>query len=96
MGFPGFSVFRELELYVEAGLTPMEAIRTATIIPARAMHLDARLGSVEKGKDADLILVDGNPLENIRNIRKVSLVIKEGILYEPDALHKMAGFESIH
>jgi imidazolonepropionase-like amidohydrolase len=93
MGFPGYSVFRELELYVAAGLSPMEAIQTATIIPARVMKQSSSLGSVDSGKNADLMLVDGNPLENIRNIRKVSLVIKDGKVYDPAALRKMAGFK---
>jgi len=92
MGFPGFSVFRELELYVAAGLSPMEAIRTATITPARVMKQAAVLGSVEVGKNADLILIDGNPVNNIRDIRKLNLVIKDGQAYQPEALHKMAGF----
>ena len=92
MGFPGFSVFREIELYVASGLTPMEAIQTATIIPARVMNQASILGSIEAGKKADLILIDGDPLENIRNIRQVSQVIKDGKLYDPSALHKMAGF----
>ncbi len=92
MGFPGYSVFRELELYVASGLSPMEAIQTATIIPARVMKQGSILGSVEEGKNADLILLDANPLDNIRNIRKINLVIKDGQLYQPTAMHKMAGF----
>ncbi len=94
MGFPGYSVYRELELYVAAGLTPMEAIQTATIIPARVMKLSSILGSVETGKNADLILIDGDPVENIRNIRKVSIVIKDGRIYDPEILHKTAGFSN--
>src|SRR5204862_2320063 len=74
MGFPGFSVFRELELYVESGLTPIQAIQTATIIPARVMKADATEGSVDVGKKADIIIVDGNPLQNIRDIRNVKTV----------------------
>jgi imidazolonepropionase-like amidohydrolase len=92
MGFPGYSVFRELELYVASGLSPMEAIQTATIIPAKVMNQGSIRGSVEAGKNADLILVDGDPLENIRNIRKMSLVIKDGQMYDPSILHQMAGF----
>ena len=92
MGFPGYSVYRELELYVAAGLTPMEAIRAATIIPARVMKLSDILGSVETGKNADLFLVDGDPVENIRNIRNVSMILKDGRIYDPEALHKTAGF----
>ena len=93
MGFPGYSVFRELELYVESGLTPMQAIQTATITPAKVMKIDAQYGSVETGKNADIMIVDGNPLENIREIRKVKTVIKDGNIYDPGQLHKIAGFQ---
>jgi len=92
MGFPGLSVDRELELYVEAGLTPLEALRTATIIPAQVMKQDAVTGSIEPGKQADLILVDGDPLTQIRDLRKVRIVIKDGVVYQPQQLHAMAGF----
>jgi imidazolonepropionase-like amidohydrolase len=94
MGFPGYSVFREMELYVASGLTPIDAIRSATIVPATVMNKAASLGSIETGKNADLILVDGNPVVNIRNIRKVSTVIKDGKLYNPAVLHKTAGFNN--
>ena len=93
MGFPGYSVPRELELYVEAGLTPMEAIQTATIVPARVMNMDKRTGSIKVGKQADLIIINGDPLKEIRNIRNVSMVIKEGQEYDPVALHRMVGFK---
>jgi imidazolonepropionase-like amidohydrolase len=92
MGFPGFSLDRELELYVSAGLTPAQAIQTATITPAQAMGIDKQTGSVEAGKQADIILVDGDPLKNISDIRKVSVVIKAGRVYDPVALHRMVGF----
>jgi imidazolonepropionase-like amidohydrolase len=92
MGFPGYSLDRELELYVSAGLTPAQAIQTATITPARAMGIDKQTGSVEAGKQADIILVDGDPLKNISDIRKVAVVIKAGRVYDPVALHRMVGF----
>jgi imidazolonepropionase-like amidohydrolase len=92
MGFPGYSLFRELELYVAAGLSPLDAIKTATIVPAKVMNVDATSGSVAERKNADLIIIDGNPLENIRNIRNVKLVMKDGVVYEPAELHKLAGF----
>lgn len=95
MGFPGYSLARELELYVEAGLTPLEAIRTATIIPARVMGVDGVRGSIEVGKVADLVIVEGNPLENIRNIRNVKWVVKDGQVYEPKELHRVAGFSVV-
>ena len=91
-GFPGYSVDRELELYVGAGLTPMQAIQTATITPARVMKMDKISGSLEAGKQANLVIIDGDPLTNIREIRKVSLVIKAGKIYDPDELHKLVGF----
>jgi imidazolonepropionase-like amidohydrolase len=93
MGFPGYSVARELELYVKAGLTPMEAIQTATIVPARVMNMDKRTGSIKAGKQADLVIIDGDPLKEIRNIRNVWMVIKEGQQYDPGVLHRMVGFK---
>jgi imidazolonepropionase-like amidohydrolase len=92
MGFPGYSVARELELYVQAGLTPIQAIRTATLVPAIVMKRDRQTGSVEVGKVADLVIIDGNPIKNISEIRKVKLVIKGGQIYSPDELYKLAGF----
>ena len=91
-GFPGYSVPRELELYVQAGLTPADAIQTATITPAKAMGLDKTTGSIEEGKQADLIIVDGDPLKNIRDIRNVTVVIKAGHIYDPHKLHTLVGF----
>jgi imidazolonepropionase-like amidohydrolase len=92
MGFPGYSLARELELYVKAGLTPMEAIQKATIIPAKVMNMDKQSGSIKTGKQADLVILDGDPLTDISNTRKVWKVIKEGQQYDPGLLHKMVGF----
>ncbi len=92
MGFPGYSVDRELELYVEAGLTPLEAIRTATVVPALVMKQAGVSGSLMAGRAADLIIVDGDPLHHIRDIRNVQVVIKDGHVYSPVVLHKLAGF----
>jgi hypothetical protein len=91
-GFPGYSVDRELELYVQAGLTPIQALQTATITPARVMKMDKTSGSIEAGKHADLAIIDGDPLNNIREIRKVTLVIKAGKIYDPEQLHRLVGF----
>ncbi|HET9992482.1 MAG TPA: amidohydrolase family protein, partial [Kofleriaceae bacterium] len=92
---PGHSVHRELELYVMAGFTPMEAIQAATIVPARYMHRDKELGTIEVGKRADLVVVAGNPLANIGDIRKTKLVVARGRVYESDALWKLAGFRRL-
>lgn len=89
---PGHSLHRELELYVQAGFTPMEAIQAATIVPARVMRLDAQVGTVEPGKRADLVLVAGNPLADIRDVRKVAAVVARGKMYDPAALWRLVGF----
>ncbi len=93
MGFPGYSLDRELELYVKAGLSPMQAIQTATIVPAKVMGIEKFSGSIEEGKRADIIIVDGDPLQNIRNIRNVKTVIKDGNIYDPVTLHHLVGFK---
>jgi len=89
---PGFSVYREIELYQQAGFTPLEALQAATIVPARAMKVDAESGSVEVGKRADLDVLDANPLENIHNIRSVRVVVANGVLYDPAPLWESVGF----
>jgi len=90
---PGHSLHREIELYVQAGFTPMEAIQAATVVPARVMGLDKEVGTVEPGKRADLILVDGNPLESIHNIRNVKYVVADGKMYDCAELWRSVGFK---
>jgi imidazolonepropionase-like amidohydrolase len=90
---PGHSLHREIELYVQAGFTPMEAIQAATIVSARAMGLEKESGTVEKGKRGDLILVNGNPLENIHNIRNVEYVITNGTMFHAAELWQSVGFK---
>jgi imidazolonepropionase-like amidohydrolase len=90
---PGYSLHREIEIYVEAGFTPMEAIQAATIVPARAMKLDKEMGTVEKGKRADLILVNGDPLADIHNTRNVETVITNGVMYNTAPLWQSVGFK---
>ena len=92
-GVPGFSLQRELELYVEGGLTPLQAIETATIMPAKDLGVGAELGTLEVGKDADLVVLDANPLENISNVRKARLVLTHGRLYDCDDLWRAAGYQ---
>jgi imidazolonepropionase-like amidohydrolase len=86
---PGFSVHDELELLVKAGLTPMEALQAATINPAKLLGLIDSLGTVEKGKIADLVLLDANPLQDIRNTRRIHAVMINGRLLERKALDKL-------
>src|SRR6185503_1055418 len=69
VGVPGHTLHRELEFYVKAGFTPLEAIQAASIVPARVTKLDREVGTLETGKRADVVIVDANPLDNISNIR---------------------------
>jgi imidazolonepropionase-like amidohydrolase len=89
---PGHSIFRELELLVEAGLSPAEAIRAATAVPARVLGHGHEAGTIEAGKRADLIIVGGNPLERIGDIRKTKFVVRDGRIYDCAVLWRAAGF----
>ena len=91
-GIPAYSVYRELELYVKAGFTPMDALRSATAVAAQAMRVDKDMGTVETGKRADLLILDANPLENISNVRTVRFVLKDGRMFDSAALWTAAGF----
>ncbi len=83
---PGFSNQRQIELLVEAGFTPAEAISIGTLNGARYLGRDARIGSIAKGKQADLVIVNGDPSTAIGDIRKVDTVFKQGIGYSPAKL----------
>jgi imidazolonepropionase-like amidohydrolase len=87
--YPGFSLHEELALLVIAGLTPVEALRSATLNPAKFLGLDKTLGTIEQGKIADLVLLDANPLEDVRNTQKINAVISNGRLFDRKALDKM-------
>jgi imidazolonepropionase-like amidohydrolase len=91
-GLVGYGLDRELELYVQAGMTPMAAIQSATIVSARVMKMEKDSGSVEVGKRADLVLVDGNPLKNISDIRRVVSVVRDGRMYDSKKLGHSVGF----
>jgi imidazolonepropionase-like amidohydrolase len=93
VGVPGHTLHRELELYVKAGMTPLEAIQSATITPARVMKLDNEVGTIEAGREADLIVLDANPVENVSNIRKIRLVMTQGRLFECAKLWEIVGFQ---
>jgi imidazolonepropionase-like amidohydrolase len=90
---PGHSLHRELELYTGAGMTPMEAIQSATIVTARAMRLDRESGTIEAGKRADLVLVAGRPDRKISDIRKVKIAIAAGRAFDCAELWKSVGFQ---
>jgi imidazolonepropionase-like amidohydrolase len=83
---PGFSDQRAIELLVESGLTPLEAIKVGTLNGATYLGRSARVGSLASGKQADLVVIDGDPSSRIEDIRHVSLVFKQGVGYDPAKL----------
>lgn len=87
---PGFGLQRELELLVEAGLSPLQALRAATSTAAEALGKEDRLGTVEPGKLADLVVLDADPLAAIQNVKKVHAVVQGGKVFEPTALLEQA------
>ena len=89
---PGYSVIREVELFVQAGLSPADAIRAATVVAARTSGLDGESGTLEPGKRADFVVLDADPMANIANLRRVRWVATEGKVYLADTLWRVAGF----
>jgi len=87
--FPGFGVHDELELFVEAGLTPLQALQTATLNPARFFDRTGELGTVEAGKLADLVLLDANPLDDIAHTQQIRAVVADGRLYRRTDLDRI-------
>ena len=88
----GLELVHELELYVRAGLPPADALETTTLDAARVVGVDSHTGSIKVGKDADLMLVDGDPEANISDLRHTRLVMMGGRLMDADALRQAAGF----
>jgi len=87
--FPGFGLHDELQLLVRAGLSPMEALRTATYNPAKYFGQLDSMGTIERGKVADLVLLDANPLQDIRNTQRIAAVVFRGKIFQRAALQKM-------
>jgi len=83
---PGFGDHREIELLVEAGFSPVEAIRIATLNGATYLGRQARIGSIAVGKNADLVVVKGDPAAHIADIENVALVLQDGVGYDPAKL----------
>jgi imidazolonepropionase-like amidohydrolase len=88
---PGFSLHDELVLLVESGLTPIQALQTATLNPAKFFNQLASFGTVEKGKFADLVLLNASPLEDIRNTTKISAVVVNGRFLDRQELNSILG-----
>jgi hypothetical protein len=89
----GFTLHRELELYVDAGIGAAQALQIATRNGAKYTQLSDQLGAIEVGKLADMILVDGDPTQDISKIRDISLVMKEGVVYYPSEIYEALGIK---
>ena len=87
---PGYALHRELRNLVEAGLTPLEAIRAATLNAATVLRQEENLGSIEPGKLADLVVVDGDPSRSIAEIGNTVMVFQGGVRYDPASLRESA------
>lgn len=83
---PGYANQRQIELLVEAGFTPLEAIEIGTLNGAKYLRRESRIGSIAAGKQADLVIVAGNPAANIADIRNVETVFKQGVGFDPQKL----------
>jgi imidazolonepropionase-like amidohydrolase len=88
----GVELVRELEIYQQAGFTPAEALQSATILPARVVGADKRTGSIAIGKEADMVLVDGDPSQELGALRRVVTVVSDGYVMDADALREAAGY----
>lgn len=86
---PGRSLHQELVELVEAGLSPLEAIKTATLNPAKFFELEDELGTIEEGKWADLVILNANPLENIKNTMQINGIIKQGNYFDRNKLDQI-------
>jgi len=95
-GMAGFELAHELETYVSAGIPAPEVLYMATLGAARVMKRGGELGSIEPGKFADLVLIDGDPTRDISDVRKVDWVMKGGTVYDPDALARSIGVKPRH
>lgn len=87
----GFELIRELQLYTEAGLSPEDALATATINPATVYGLADKTGSLKQGKLAELALIDGDPQKDITQLRQVELVMRDGKMMDAQALRASLG-----
>ena len=94
-GFSGFYLHRELELFVAAGIPAGDVLQAATLGAARIMKRDGRTGSIAAGKDADLVLVDGDPLARIGDVRRVVTVVKDGVVFDSAQVYGTIGVRPI-
>ena len=90
---PGYSLHREIEMYVEAGFTPLEAIQSATIQAAKALGVEKESGSIDPGKRGDVLLLDADPLADIHTTRNVWRTVAAGAVYSPAPLWTSVDFK---
>jgi hypothetical protein len=90
----GMMLDHELELFVRAGISPADALRDATIVPARAMKLEKRTGTIATGKVADLVVIDGDPLANVADVRKTVTTVRGGVVYRSKETFEAVGVRS--
>ena len=86
---PGFALHDELQLLVDAGVSTLHALRSATLEPARALGLADEVGSIQPGKVADLVILDADPLTDIRNTRRIRAVVFDGRWLDAQALTRL-------
>jgi imidazolonepropionase-like amidohydrolase len=87
----GLELVHELELYVQAGFSPEDALASATIVPARLVGADSKTGSIAVGKAADLVLVDGDPAHNMADLRQTRMILMDGKVLDADAIRTASG-----
>jgi hypothetical protein len=92
----GYMLHHELELYTRAGIRPAEVLRMATLTPATVMGVNKDRGVIAAGKFADMVLIDGDPTQNIHDINNVTTVVKNGKIYDPAAIEKALGITPRH
>ena len=90
-GLPGFTLHRELELYADAGIAPKDVLRIATLTAAQVAKREKDLGTIEPGKLADFIIIDGDPTRHIRDVRRVVTVVKDGRVFQPEEIYGELG-----
>ena len=86
---PGFSLHKELEMLVKGGMLPLEAIESATLLPAKYFKVQDSIGTIEKNMIADLVLLNANPLIDITNTQKIDAVVRNGKFYNRKALDSL-------
>jgi cytosine/adenosine deaminase-related metal-dependent hydrolase len=91
----GFAIHRELELYARAGISNADVLKIATLGAAQVLGVDGETGSITTGKAADLVLLDGNPLDDISAVRRAVLVMKAGVMFNPAALYRALGVRPV-